>query len=37
MPICHCDRLLEVTKTVDSDLIQDVVNLFSPLRETHVH
>uniref|UniRef100_M1D9B9 Integrase core domain containing protein n=1 Tax=Solanum tuberosum TaxID=4113 RepID=M1D9B9_SOLTU len=36
VPIWHCDRLLEVTKTLDIDLIRDDANPVSPWMELKV-
>jgi len=36
VPVWHCDRLLDATKTLDIGLIWDDANLPAPLREIHV-
>ncbi|WMV18421.1 hypothetical protein MTR67_011806 [Solanum verrucosum] len=36
VPIWHCDKLVEVTKTVDVGLIQDDINPAAPHRSTPV-
>jgi len=33
VPIWHCDRLLEATKTLDIGLLRDDANLAAPWRE----
>uniref|UniRef100_M1DGH0 Uncharacterized protein n=1 Tax=Solanum tuberosum TaxID=4113 RepID=M1DGH0_SOLTU len=33
VPIWHCDRLLEETKTLDIGLLRDDANLAAPWRE----
>ncbi|WMV59042.1 hypothetical protein MTR67_052427 [Solanum verrucosum] len=36
VPIWHCDRLMEVTKTMDASLIRDDANLAAPQRDPQV-